>query len=182
MGYRCRWLATRTSDRADVLKRSGFEVTAELTEEVYDPGLYAVDVDGWLVVVGDGWDFKDALEPALAARLSDRGEVIFVCTDDSPMCADVASFTLGTAAWSLSYDGSNGVSEPKIAGNLPDAAQGALATAREQQRVAGGAEAGVDHIYDAVAEIGRALVGFRHDQTLADGKYLPIFQLKIVAA
>ena len=121
----------------------------------------------------------DALEPALAARLSDRGEALVLFTDDSPMCADIASFVAGKAAWSLSYDGSNGISEPKVSGDMPKVAQAVLAKGREQQQAAGRANAGVDHLYDAVAEVGRALVGFRHDQTLADGKRLPIFQLQV---
>jgi len=57
MGYRCRWIALRDRDRVDVFARLKLEVTGELNEEVYDTGLYAVDVDGWLVLIGDGWDF-----------------------------------------------------------------------------------------------------------------------------
>ena len=181
MGYRCRWVAMRGRDRADVLARLKLAVKRELNEGVYDTGVYAVDADGWLVVIGDGGDFMDRIERADASRLSDGGEVIFLYTDDTPMRAEITSFVGGEAAWSLTYDGSDGVAAPALSGKLPEVAEGLIAQAREEQEAAGGAESGVDHFYDVVAALGRELVGFRHDETLSAGEHLPILELEDVA-
>ena len=151
---------------------------AELNEEVYDTGLYAVTVDGWLVVMGDGWDFMDLIERDQAIRLSEGGEVIFLYTDDTPMSAELTSFAGGKEAWSITYDGSNGIGTLGLAGQLTDAMQAVIADARKEQDAAGGADAEVDHLYGGVAELGHKLVGFRHDETLSAGKHLPILQLQ----
>lgn len=172
----------RDRDRRDVFARLKFAVAGELHEAVYDTGLYAVDVDGWLVVIGDGWDFMNLVEREQAARLSDRGEVLFLYTDDTPMRAEITSFVGGTEAWSIAYDGSDGAGTPEVAGLLPDGAQALLAEAREAQAAAGGASADVDHIYGVVADLGRQLVGFRHDETLSEGAHRPVFQLGVAAA
>lgn len=160
----------------------GFAVTGELNEEVYDTGLYTVDIDGWLIVFGDGWDFMGLIEREQAVRLSDRGEVVFLYTDDTPMCAEIAFFVGGKEVWSISYDGLNGIGTPVLAGQLPDGVTSVLALARKEQEAAGGATADVDHLYDVVAEAGRKVVGFRHDETLSTGAHLPIFQLAVANA
>ena len=36
----------------------------------------------------------------------------------------------------------------------------------------------VDHLYEAAPKIGLALTGFRHDETLGNGVYLPIHILR----
>jgi hypothetical protein len=175
-------MAMRGRDRVDVLARLKFAVTGELNDEVYDTGLYAVGVDGWLVVIGDGWDFMKLIEREQAARLSDDGEVLFLYTDDTPMCAEITSFAGGNEAWSISYDGSNGVGTPTLMGHVPDRARSVLTDAQNEQEAAGGATADVDHIYDVVAKLGQKLVGFRHDETLSEGAHLPVFNLEVVHA
>jgi hypothetical protein len=44
------------------------------------------------------------------------------------------------------------------------------------------ADPDVDYLYGAVADAGRALVGFRHDETLADAAHPPIRQLAVAVA
>lgn len=176
MGYRCRWLAVRAGDRAEALSRLRFSIAEELNEEVYDTGLYAVDVPDWFVVMGDGWDFMDLVERTQAARLSDHHEVMFFYTDDTPMCAEATLFLGGQMLWSVTYDGATGT--PLVEGVLPDSVGSILAAARAEQKAAGGPEADVDWVYGSVAEIGHSIVGFRHEETLSAGEHLPIYQLE----
>ncbi|HLL21287.1 MAG TPA: hypothetical protein VK427_04105 [Kofleriaceae bacterium] len=176
MGYRCRWIALRGRDRDDVLAKLKFAIETELDEEVYDPGLYAVDVGAWLVIIGDGWDYMDLVTRRAAARLSTRGEVLYLYTDDTPMSAELTSFVDGQVSWSLTYE-SDGTYKPVVEGTLPPEGKPILGACLKAQKEAG-PKADTDHVYDVVAELGRALVGFRHDQTLSSGKYLPIYQLK----
>lgn len=178
MGYRCRWLAIRGRDRTDVLARLKFGVEAELSE-VHDPGLYAVEIDGWLVVIGAGWDFMDLVTRLAAARLSSRcgAEVLYLYTDDTPMTAEITSFLEGQVQWSILYDGTAGPGRATTEGALPPEAKPIIAARQEAQKAAG-PKANVDHVYDTVAALGLALIGFRHDRTLDEGKYLPVYQLK----
>ncbi|MEO8551635.1 MAG: hypothetical protein ABI678_16770 [Kofleriaceae bacterium] len=159
MGYRCRWLAVPASrDRAEVLDQLGLKLTAERNEEVYDPGFYLVTLPGWLVIMGDGWDYMDLVDRDQVCRLSSEGhDAIFFYTDDSPMNAELTGFRDGREVWSLQY------ADPELerGGELPAA-------------VATVIDAAGDDVYDALANAGLALVGFRHDQTLGSGEHLPI--------
>ena len=78
MGFRCRWIAMRGRDKAEVLARLKVIVTGEIEDEIYDPGLYAFDIGSWLVIFGDGWDYMDVLTRRDAARLSNKGELLLL--------------------------------------------------------------------------------------------------------
>ena len=177
MGFRCRWLATRGRDRDDVLGRLKFKITGELVEAVYETGLYALEVDDWLVVIGDGFDHRDKVRRADAAKLSDGGEVIYLATEDSAMTFELALFRDGEARWSITYDGSDGVTAPVFVGAVPFAARALHARLEKEQAKAGGPKAEVDHIYELAPTYAMQLVGFRHDETLGSGDHVPIWQL-----
>lgn len=177
MGFRCRWLATRGRDREEVLARLSFKVVAELVEEVYDTGLYALEVDDWLVVIGDGFDHLDKVKRAAAAKLSDGGDVVFLSTDDSAMAFELALFSGGVETWAITYDGSDGVTAPRFAGAVPWGARTLLGKLEKEQAKAGGPKADVDHIYELAPMYAMELVGFRHDTSLGSGDHVPIWQL-----
>jgi hypothetical protein len=174
MGFRCRWIATRGRDKADVLARLKLVVTGEIEDEIYDTGLYAFDIAQWFVVFGDGWDYMDLVSRRDAARLSAKGEALYLYTDDTPMCAELTAFVDGQVKWSIIYDGGTGPSRPTIEGPIPSEAKRLLAAAEKAQK----GERDVDHVYDVIAELGHALVGFRHDQTPGAAKYLPVYELR----
>lgn len=177
MGFRCRWLATQKRDRDDVLATLRFKVVDELVEEVYDTGLYALEVDDWLVVIGDGFDHMDKVKRAAAAKLSVGGDVLYFFTEDSAMMFELAMFRGGTELWSVAYDGSDGVTSPTFEGAIPWRVRTLLAQLEKDQTKAGGPKADVDHIYALAPEYAMELVGFRHDQTLGSGEHVPIWQL-----
>jgi hypothetical protein len=177
MGFRCRWLATRGRDREEMLARLRFKVIAELVEEVYDTGLYALEVDDWLVVIGDGFDHLDKVKRAEAAKLSDGGEVLYLSTDDAAMTFELVMFSGGEELWSVAYDGSDGVTAPSFAGTVPWGARTLLATLEKEQVKAGGPKAEVDHIYELAPQYAMGVVGFRHDESLGSGDHVPIWQL-----
>lgn len=179
MGYRCRWLATRRSDRDAVLKRLGYKLVAELVEEVYETGLYALEIDSWLVVIGDGFDHMNDVKRAQARKLSDAGDVVYLYTDDAAMAFELALFSGGNEVWAVAYDGSDGVTAPTIEGPLPIEARAWIARLGKQQAAAGGPKAEVDHIYEFAPQYAKHLVGFRHDESLASGDHVPIWQLAV---
>jgi hypothetical protein len=177
MGFRCRWIATRGRDRDELLARLRFKIVGELIEEVYDTGLYALELDGWFVVIGDGFDHMDKVKRAEAAKLSDGGDVICLVTDDSTMTFELAMFGGGAELWSIAYDGSDGVMAPTFEGAVPCAARALLARLEKEQARAGGPKAEVDHIYGLAPAYAMELVGFRHDESLGSGDHVPIWQL-----
>ena len=179
MGFRCRWLATRGRDREDVLARLRFKVVDELVEEVYDTGLYALEVDDWLVVIGDGFDHMDKVKRAQAAKLSDGGDVIYLYTEDAAMRFEIAMFSAGKERWSIAYDGSDGVTAPTFEGDVPWGARTLLAKLEKEQVKAGGPKADVDHIYELAPTYAMQLVGFRHDETLGSGDHVPVWPLAL---
>lgn len=179
MGFRCRWLATRGRDRDATLGRLKFKVTAEIVEPVYDTGLYALEVDDWLVVIGDGFDFMGEVKRAQAAKLSDEGDVMYLFADDSAMAFELAMFSAGKELWSIAYDGSDGVTAPTLEGAVPREVRALLAKLEKEQAKAGGPKADVDHIYDLAPTYGEEVVGFRHDESLSSGDHVPIWQLAV---
>lgn len=177
MGFRCRWLATRNRELHDVLGRLRFKAVGELVEEVYDPGLYALEVDDWLVVIGDGFDHMDKVKRAAAAKLSDGGDVLYLFTDDATMTFELVMFGGGNELWSIAYDGRDGVTAPTFQGAAPWGARTLLAKLEKEQAKAGGPKADVDHIYGLAPAYAMEVVGFRHDETLASGDHVPILQI-----
>jgi hypothetical protein len=177
MGFRCRWLATRGREREEVLDRLKFKVVGELVEEVYDTGLYALEVDDWFVVIGDGSHHLAEVRRAEAARLSDGSDVIYLTTDDTAMTFELAMFISGKDLWSIAYDGSDGVTAPRFTGAVPWGARTLLGRLEKEQAKAGGPKAEVDHIYELAPSYAMELVGFRHDESLGSGEHVPIWQI-----
>lgn len=177
MGFRCRWLATRGRDRDAVLGRLKFKILDELVEPVYDTGLFALEVDDWLVVIGDGFDHMGEVKRAQAAKLSDEADVLYLYTDDSAMAFELAMFSEGKELWSITYDGSDGVTAPAFKGTIPFRARSLLAQLEKEQAKAGGPKAGVDHIYELAPTYAKELTGFRHDESLSSGEHVPVWQL-----
>jgi hypothetical protein len=177
MGFRCRWLATRGRERDDVLARLRFKVVGELVESVYDTGLYALEVDDWLVVIGDGFDHMDKVKRAEAAKLSEGGDVLYMYTDDAAMAFELTMFSGRNPAWSITYDGADRGRAPTFEGAVPWGVRTLLAKLEKDQAKAGGPKADVDHIYELAPTYALELVGFRHDESLGSGDHVPIWQL-----
>lgn len=177
MGYHCRWLATRGRDRDEVLGRLKFKIVDELVEEVYDTGLYALEVEDWIVVIGDGFDYMSSVKRAEAASLSTDGDVIYFMTDDTAMTFEIAKFREGKQQWSVVYDGKDGVTDPTFEGEVPWAVRVIHARLEKEQAKAGGPKADVDHIYELAPTYATEVVGFRHDETLGSGAHVPIWKL-----
>jgi len=177
MGFRCRWLAIRGCDRDEVLASLRFKIVGELIEPVYDTGLYALEVENWLVVVGDGADHMDKVKRAEAARLSEREDVVYLFTDDTSMTFELVMFSAGKERWSVAYDGADGVTAPSFGGTVPWDVRTLVAKLEKEQAKAGGPKADVDHMYELAPRYAMELVGFRHDESLGSGDHVPVWQL-----
>lgn len=176
MGYRARWLAVKNGDLGAALQAVRLRKESESHEAVYDPGHFALNMPGgWLVVIGDGHGAMDAVQPAHAQALSAGTEALHFYCDDTPMCASLAAYRDGKETWRLEHGGATGVRAPTISGAPPPLVAEVVERLQTKQRESGADD--VDYLYEAAPEIGRALTGFRHDQTLPQGTVLPIVVL-----
>lgn len=175
MGFRCTWIAARNGSGSSVLPQLGLARERQSQEAVEDPGLYGLALaSGWYLAIGDGSDFLQHLQEEQAEALSRSGEALFFFTDDTPMVTRLASYQRGSLAWAITYDGSHGVGDVDLEGSPPPLVSDALTRLRSEQEAAGGATAGVDHLYDLTADVARALIGFRHDEILGVGEWAPV--------
>jgi hypothetical protein len=192
-------VALKDTDLLAALRLLGLREESLSQEPVYDTGHFAVSLPGgWLGVIGDGFEAMDTVQPSHARQLSVAGEALHFYCDDAAMCATLAAYRDGEEVWALRHDGSEGRGRPEISGAPPaivgeivrrlEAEQSAEASADvdESGDVGEGDdddESGeVDYLYDAPAEVALALIGFRHDQTLAAGAVLPISILAPVSS
>jgi hypothetical protein len=169
MGYRSRWMAVKKGNLALLLQAVGLRIESESLGPVYDPGHYAVNLpDGWLVVIGDGWDALETVQPAHARALSAGTEALHFYSDDTPMCASLRAYRDGREVWSLEHDGSIRPHATTVKGTPPSLVAEVMARLREKQEESGNDD--VDYLYEAAPETALALVGFRHDRTLAESR------------
>lgn len=159
MGFRNSWVATE-GPLARLLRAGGWQMTGEETDFL-ETGLYALELPGWSLVIGSGWD---AMPRVRASHASAAGNALFLTQDDSSMGAMLLGYVVGKKCWSIVYDGSEGVGTPVFEGEVPPEAAAIWEKCRADQHKAGGLDAGVDYHYELVPELARVLTGFRHDR------------------
>jgi len=157
MGFRSHWLAFDPRLVDSVLSTLGLARTGRTVKGSRDTGWYVFKSGGRALVIGDGWDFKEAVTEQTAQALSSSSRVMFWRADDSTMTGRLVAYHSGRAEWSLTHTDE----EPgKIEGEAPEVVRAGVEEARKLQV----GVTDVDHVYDAVHEAGKRLVGFRHDE------------------
>lgn len=175
MGYRSRWMAVKGLELDVALSALGLRVLSVSSEEIEDIGHYALHMPtGWLIVIGDGLDEMETVQPEHVKRLSVGTEALHFYCDDTPMSASLIYFQNGNEIWSLVHD----LPHPIVAGTPSALVKEIVAKLELEQHEAG--DDGCDYVYDAAPEIGKAITGFRHDQTLAEGEFLPVYVLELI--
>ncbi|MCA9236674.1 MAG: hypothetical protein KDA44_14465 [Planctomycetales bacterium] len=117
----------------------------------------------WVLLIADGSENFADLGSSQAQSLSNGGnETIFFWCSDTVMATEMLCFRDGREAWSIQYDCENNAKQPAMNGDVPQIAHEILKDLRAKQQ----ADAGADYIYDLTAELGRSVVGFRHDTDL----------------
>ncbi|TXI10150.1 MAG: hypothetical protein E6Q76_04515 [Rhizobium sp.] len=177
MGFRVSWIARRGESAAELLGVSGRALTGE-RHEFPDVGWYLLELPGkgergWVLLIADGTEHFLELGAADAEALSVGGqETVFFTCSDTVMATELRCFRDGREAWSVQYDCGDKTKQPAMSGAVPPIAIEILRTLRETQSADGGA----DYIYDLTAELGRQVVGFRHDTDVESDDPAP-FQL-----
>ena len=164
MGYRVSWIARSGTSTEELLKLAGRSPSGE-RHDFPDVGFYLLELPNrpngaWSVLIADGSENYGALEESHAQALSSQGaEVLYFWCSDTVMATELACYRSGALAWSLRYDCEDEGKRPAIGGKPPAVVQQVHVRLREQQE----ADPEADYIYELTADVGRTLVGFRHD-------------------
>lgn len=167
MGFRVSWIARAGTSTAELLDVSGRHLTGE-RHEFPDVGFYLLEVSAgtggvWVVLIADGSENFGELDATLAQSLSDNGhETLYFWCSDTVMATDLICFKNGDLAWSIQYDCESRTQQPTVNGAVPAITHELLKDLRLKQID----DSEVDYLYDLTAELGRRLVGFRHDTDL----------------
>jgi len=118
------------------------------------------DGNPWVVLIADGSDNYTVLDDAQAQSLStDGNETLCFWCSDTVMATELKCFKNGSVVWSIEYDCEDETKRPSLLGDPPSVANEILSDLRTRQET----DDGADYLYDLTAELGRRLVGFRHD-------------------
>jgi hypothetical protein len=167
MGFRVSWIARCGTSTVELLRVSDRNLSGE-RHEFPDVGWYLLELPSdsqppWVLLIADGSENYADLSASHAQSLSKGGnETLYFWCSDTVMATELLCFKDGTEAWSIRYDCADKTKQPAMNGEVPQIAHEVLRDLRTKQR----ADDGADYIYDLTAELGRSLIGFRHDADL----------------
>lgn len=170
MGFRVSWIAQAGVATDQLVETSKRAVTGE-RHDFPDIGWYLLELPNaeaqpWVVLIADGSDHFAELDASDAQELSKGGTAtIYFWCSDTVMATEIVSFNNGIETWSVQYDCDDTSKQPAMNGDIPAVANEVLARLRAQQQT----DTGADYVYDLTAELGRLLVGFRHDMDIQVG-------------
>lgn len=164
MGWHTAWIAVESTDLDLALHALGWTRTGDTEDEHVDPGVVALRRGRWVVVFADGSEHRATLEADQALDASRGGRALYFTQTDFSMEAEIRMFEDGRETWSIVH--ANG--EPAVAG-APPGAEALIAHYRAQNDAqAPDDKYRADYLYEVPPELGRKLVGFRHDDPEAD--------------
>lgn len=162
MGFRVSWIARSGTSSRELLELSRRTVSPE-RHEFPDVGWYLLELPAWVVLIADGTENYSELNADHAQTLSKGDcETLYFWCCDTIMASNLACFRNGSEVWSIQYDCGDKSKRPAMNGDVPEIAHEILADLRTKQL----ADDGADYVYDLTTELGRRLVGFRHDMDL----------------
>jgi len=132
--------------------------------EFPDVGWYLLELPSdespWVLLIADGSENFADLSASHAQSLSKGGnQTLYFCCSDTVMVTELLFFKDGAEVWSIQYDCGDKTKQPAINGDAPQITHEILKELRTKQQT----DDGADYIYDITAELGRSIVGFRHD-------------------
>jgi hypothetical protein len=161
MGFRSSWAAVDRVDLDEALQGLGWMRTGTVVDQHGLAGVHALTLGRWAILFADGAVHADVLSAADVRRLPAR--TVFLSHSDTTRCNEIRGAEDDREQWSVVYDPAVSP-EPVVAGELPPELERILERRRTHRGDADDDASGV------VLELGRSLVGFRHDRpTAADG-------------
>jgi len=163
MGYRTSWIAADGLGVEELASSLGWRLTGDSSSEHDEPGMVAFRRGQWSVVVADGYAHWKELGLKLASEIPHQGQVLYFRQSDGDMESELVCLQQGKVIWRIEYT----EGEINADGSLPDHRE-----IRERLKAyaqsSGSGTRSVAYLYELPAELGLTLVGFRHDERVAD--------------
>ena len=161
MGLAASWIAIRGLSREEVCRRLDAVDTRRPCDDLTTKLALAELANGWIVVRSRQFDFPT---PKRLSILSQGTEVIAGQIEEHVMVSLGRGFRDGAETWSVTHDPEQGLSSLVVVGDPPPGFASISERLRREQDAAGGDEADVDLVFDAVPELVSELCGYRPDE------------------
>ena len=163
MGFSLEWLAIKDASADQVCAALGVERTGAFGDALSAPIMgVALPSGHYLVLVDDRSREVVMLHDSFVDDPGLENEVLSFACNDGIMMTALQSWTNGNCNWIVSRWEPN--EDCELEGPVPEAFHEINAKLQAKQQNSQDA----DYIYDATAELGKALTGFRHDEAFDD--------------
>jgi len=162
MGYSIAWLAAHGKPQESLHAELGLRRTGKPGEYPDDPMVGAPLDGGWYLLVARGCDHRMISEQVLRT-LSRDCRVIACSIEEHVMFSSAALWENGRRVWSVSHQGDEKLDDLSADGTLPDFFASVRDELLGKQAAEGGADAGVDYVFEIPLELARRITGFAHD-------------------
>lgn len=164
MGYSISWLATRNLSPEELQAHFGSSFLTVAEEPIEGAGNVATQLPSGFTLLFCHDDSE--LCEDLAKQLStEEGEVYSASVEEHVMVSILTLWRGEERVWSVMHDGSDGGDDLEVAGEPPPELAELIARC-EAQRTAADAYDDVDYVFDVPIDLGKVLVGFRHDELI----------------
>jgi len=161
MGYSLAWLATRGKPIESLLAELHLRRTGTVGEYTDEPIVGAPLEGGWYLLVARGCDHRMITDSVL--KTISRGCRMIACSVEEHMTWSLTmEWDNGREIWSVYHQGDEEVHNLTTSGALPDFFASIRDEIMAEQAAVGGADAGVDCVFEAPLELARRITGFRH--------------------
>jgi hypothetical protein len=161
VGLSASWIAIRGLDRQEVCRRLDAVDTRRPCDDLTTKLALAELANGWTIIRSRQFDFPN---PKRLSNLSQGVEVIAGQIEEHVMVSLGRGFRDGSEIWSVTHDPGKGLGSLVVEGEAPPALASISERLQREQEAAGGDEAGVDLVFEAVPELVSELCGYRPDE------------------
>jgi hypothetical protein len=170
MGFSQAWVAVRGTAPDVVLGTLGLRRTGE-REEVGEAALDGLVLPGnWYVVIANHeLDAIQAIaDDEVLRRVSTKHDLVCGFVEEHVMDSMLCAWSRGQRRWWILHNAEQAFDHLHVEGTPPDCFAAVRDRLLKQQNDEGGADAGVDHVFDIPVDIGVELTGYRYDM-IPDG-------------
>lgn len=160
MGWSLSWAALKGGSLETICSVFSVRATGQ-KEEIAESDIVATQLPtGWALVI-----FKQKeIEDRFLRELSHSGEVVYCFIEDHVMFSSASCWLDDNQLWEVTHDCNEGKFHLRVTGAAPAALEEIRKRLFVKQQADGGEKSETDFVYDAPAELAKALTGFRHDQ------------------
>lgn len=181
MGFALSWLATKGKPTETVLAELELRATGDEGIAGESRVVGAMTATGWYLIVLDEAEHR-LISGAVIARLSRGCEVLTCTVEEHVMFSQATGWRDGREEWRVTHRGEDGPVGLDAEGGLPAGFPAIRDELTARQVAEGGADAGVDYLFDIPVALVQAFTGFKHDEAGLDGETLAFDVLESTAS